>query len=69
MKVVGVTLGWTGRPQLAWKIELPWWNFWDSDIRILPYYYEVEKYVQYYPDGYGTWPKDPTTGEKLEIYE
>lgn len=69
LKVVGVILGWSGKPQLAWKKDAKWWQFWRKGIFILPYNWEYETCKEYYPDGFGTWPKDPITKEELEIYE
>ena len=55
--IVGVTLGWSGRPQLMFAggqvLFKP-----DLDFLLHP---------EYFPDGKGTWPKDPETGKKLRI--
>lgn len=35
--------------------------------KILPHWLDFKFYPEYYPDGFGTWPKDPKTGEALPI--
>jgi len=57
-KVVGVTLDWGGRAVTV-----------NPQGKIFPYDYEMIRRKEYYPDGPGTWPKDPETGEKLPIYD
>lgn len=56
MRIVGVTLGWDGRPTLLFE-----------NGRILPRDWEKLRFPEYYPTGKdGEWPVDPKTGEKLK---
>jgi hypothetical protein len=56
-KVLGITLGWGGNPQLSFDDNT---IFYSSDCDYI-------FYPEYFPDGPNTWPKDPITKEKLEI--
>ena len=55
-KIIGVTLGWTGDPQLAFS---------DGTIYFKP---ELDRILhpEYFPNN-ECWPVDPKTGEKLFI--
>ena len=56
-KIIGVTLGYGLKPQLCFE---------DNTI----YYLSKIDYIlhkEYFPEGEGTWPIDPETGEKLKI--
>lgn len=69
-RVDGVTLGWHMLPQVtfssvractrcgALKIQPGW---------IYPVNYDRVVHRGYYPDGDGTWPRDPKTGARLPI--
>ncbi len=69
MKIVGVTLVWSGFPQLCYEVKKKGLVFEYKELNILPYSYELIRYAEYYPDGPYSWPKDPRTGEKMEIVE
>lgn len=71
--IVGATLGWDGSPTLCFEERTPrafWFIKWTSRRQfVFPRLWEQRRYGAYYPDGFGSWPKDPVTGKKLEIVE
>jgi hypothetical protein len=54
--IVGVGLGWSLRPQLAFSDGTVYFK------ASLDFIFHSE----YFPGGPGCWPRDPTTGKKLE---
>jgi hypothetical protein len=68
----GVTLGWGLNPQRRLdtfrRCKDCSKKFWDRG-NVLPYTIEITWHSEYYPDGYGSWPRDPVTGEKLPVAE
>ena len=58
MKVIGVTLGWDGRPTTVME-----------NGKVFSRYVEDICRSDYYPDGPGTWPCDPKTGERLPTHD
>ena len=57
-KILGVTMGYSGLPTLLFEGGTI--LFGDAEYVLYP---------EYFPNGKGTWPVDPETGEKLNIHE
>ena len=55
--IVGVTLGWDAKPTTV-----------HADGMVHLRTAENLLHWEYYPDGSGTWPRDPQTGEKLPTW-
>lgn len=60
--ILGVTMSWAGEPTIMHRMK-------DGTLGILPRGAENLMYGDYYQDGPGTWPKDPSTGKNLPIYK
>lgn len=69
-EILGVTVNWAFAPtrMIKWTGTCEKCDTIYSSQGILSRNFENLS-MEYYPDGPGTWPKDPKTGEKLPKYE